>query len=223
MIIVHHLNKSRSQRILWLLEEFELEYEVVTYERLPSMAAPASLKQVHPLGKSPVIVDRGANGEELVVAESGAIIEYLVDRYGAGRLKPQPGSSEYLKYQYWMHFAEGSFMPPLVMYLIFSTLPPRVPFFIRPFAHMICSGVINSYLIPSATNILQFVEGELEKSTWFAGAELSAADIQMSFPLEAAETRIGFADFPKIREFLERVRARPAYARASARVGGSFL
>ncbi|MEH2424740.1 MAG: glutathione S-transferase [Nostoc sp.] len=219
MITVHHLNNSRSQRVLWLLEELGVEYEVKRYDRDPkTMLAPASLREVHPLGKSPVITD-GA----LTLAESGAIIEYLVERYGNRRLIPAPGTPERLRYTYWLHYAEGSAMPPLVLKLIFDQIEKGpIPFFARPIARAIVSRVKNSFIEPQIAQHLDYQEAEIKKSTWFAGNEFTAADIQMSFPLEAAAARAGLnASRPKLMAFLDRIHTRPAYQRALER-GGTY-
>ena len=219
MITVHHLNNSRSQRILWLLEELGLEYEVKRYERDPkTMLAPASLREVHPLGKSPVITD-GA----LTLAESGAIIEYLVDHYGHGRLIPAAGTPDRLRYTYWLHYAEGSAMPPLLVKLIFDQIEQSpMPFFVRPIAQSIVNRVKRSYTEPQITQQLDYLEAEIGKSTWFAGNEFTAADIQISFPLEAAASRAGLdASRPKLMNFLDRIHDRPAYQRALDR-GGTY-
>ena len=217
MIVVHHLNNSRSQRVLWLLEELGLEYEVKRYQRDPkTMLAPASLKAVHPLGKSPVITD-GAN----TIAESGAIIEYLVERYGQGRLIPAAGTPEKLRWTYWLHFAEGSAMPPLLMKLVFDKVESSpMPFFVKPIARGIASKVKHSFIMPNINSQLAYMEAELEKEKWFAGNEFTAADIQMSFPLEAAAMRGGLDErLPKLMAFLQRIHARPAYQRALERGG----
>lgn len=219
MIIVHHLNNSRSQRILWLLEELGLEYEVKRYDRDPTtMLAPESLRAVHPLGKSPVITD-GA----LTLAESGAIIEYLVDRYGDGRLAPPIGTPERLRYIYWLHYAEGSAMPLLVLRLIFNKIEASpMPFFVRPIARLIIDRVKQSFIEPQIALHLGYLEAELEKSLWFVDSEFTAADIQMSFPLEAAAARAGLdISRPKLMDFLDRIHARPAYRRALER-GGAY-
>lgn len=219
MIIVHHLNNSRSQRVLWLLEELGLTYEVKRYERDPeTMLAPESLRVVHPLGKSPVITD-GA----LTLAESGAIVEYLVDRYGEGRLIPAPGTPDRLQYTYWLHYAEGSAMPPLLLKLIFEMIETRPqPFFVRPIARMITSRVQSSFIEPQIAQHLNYLEAELEKSLWFAGNDFTAADVQMSFPLEAAAARAGLnSSRPNLMSFLQRIHARPAYQRALER-GGTY-
>jgi glutathione S-transferase len=217
MIVVHHLNNSRSQRVLWLLEELGLEYEVKRYQRDPkTMLAPASLKAVHPLGKSPVITD-GAN----TIAESGAIIEYLVERYGNGRLIPAAGTPDKLRWTYWLHFAEGSAMPPLLMKLVFDKVESSpMPFFVKPIARGIASKVKSSFIMPNINSQLAYMEAELESSKWFAGNEFTAADIQMSFPLEAAAMRGGLDErLPKLTAFLQRIHARPAYQRALERGG----
>jgi glutathione S-transferase len=217
MITVHHLNNSRSQRVLWLLEELGAAYEIVRYERDPkTMLAPASLKAVHPLGKSPVITEDG-----LTVAESGAIIEYLVERHGKGRLVPPPGTPERLRYTYWLHFAEGSAMTPLLLALIFGRLPRQpMPFFVRPIVRTLSDKVSKALIEPQLRSQQRFMESELAKSTWFAGDEFTAADIQMSFVVEASATRGGLgANHPRLTAWLERIHARPAYRRALEKGG----
>lgn len=218
MLTVHHLANSRSQRVLWLLEELAVPYEVKRYERDPqTMLAPEALRQVHPLGKSPVITDG-----ELTVAESGAIIEYLVERYGDGRLIPPPGTPERLRYRYWLHYAEGSAMPPLVLKLVFDRIETApMPFFVRPVARGIAREVKNSFILPDINRHLDYIEGELRKAPWFAGSEFSAADVQMSFPLEAAAWRGVLGSRPLLGDFLARIHARPAYRRALER-GGAY-
>jgi len=216
MITVHHLNNSRSQRVLWLLEELGLPYEIKHYQRdAKTSLAPPELRQVHPLGKSPVITDGG-----LTVAESGAILEYLVDKYGQGRLKPTDEQA-LLHYRYFMHFAEGSAMPPLVMKLIFNKIKRApMPFFVKPIAKGIADKVLGGFVQPNIDAQLKFLEAELTARPWFAGAEMTAADVQMSFPLEAAAARGGSLDgYPKIKAFLERIHARPAYRKALERGG----
>jgi glutathione S-transferase len=217
VIVVHHLENSRSQRILWLLEELGVPYEVKRYARNPeTMLAPPALRAVHPLGKSPVVTDEGRT-----VAESGAIIEYLVERYGNGRLIPPPGTPERLRYTYWMHYAEGSAMPPLLIKLVFDRVETApMPFFVKPFARAIAGQVKRTFIAPQITLHLDYMEGELAKAPWFAGGDLTAADIQMSFPLEAAAARGGLdASRPKLMAFLERVHAMPAYKRALEKGG----
>jgi glutathione S-transferase len=215
MITVHHLNNSRSQRVLWLLEELGIEYQIKHYQRdAKTMLAPPQLKAVHPLGKSPVITDGN-----ITVAESGAIIEYLVEHYGKGQLRPAAGTPESLRYSYWMHYAEGSIMPLLVMTLIFSVIPKRSPALVRPIAKGIVNNVEKNFLGPNLKTHLDYIESELVKHNWFAGAELSAADIQMSFALEAASARGPQGERPKIAAFLQRIHARPAYKRALEKGG----
>lgn len=216
MITVHHLNNSRSQRILWLLEELGLEYDIKYYERDPkTMLAPESLRQVHPLGKSPVIT----NGD-LTLAESGAIIEYLVRQYG-GRFSPAVDTPEYVRYIYWLHYAEGSAMPPLLLKLIFDRIEQQpMPGLVKPIARIITSRTNSAFIEPQITQHLNYLEAELGKGLWFVGDEFTAADIQMSFPIEAAAARAGLdASRPKLMDFLDRIHTRPAYQRALERGG----
>lgn len=217
MITVHHLNNSRSQRVLWLLEELGLPYEIKKYQRdAKTMLAPPELMQVHPLGKSPVITDDGQT-----IAETGAIVEYLLERHGNGRLVPPAGTPERLRWRYWLHFAEGSAMPPLLLKLIFERIKVTpMPFFAKPIAKGISNKVLTAMVEPNLKRQLDFMEAELGKSEWFAGAEFSAADIQMSFPIEAAAQRAGLdASRPKLMAFLKRIHARPAYQKALERGG----
>ena len=216
MIIVHHLNNSRSQRILWLLEELEIDYEVRHYERdKTTMLAPPQLRAVHPLGKSPVITDG-----DVTVAETGAIVEYLLDRYGAGRLRPARGTAEGRQLTYWLHYAEGSIMPLMVMTLIFRRVETApMPFFVKPVARAIVGKVRGGYLDPNIKTHLDFMEAEISRTGWFAGDNFSAADIQMSFPVEAANARGALEGRPNLSAFLDRIHARPAYRRALERGG----
>ena len=218
MIVVHHLNNSRSQRLLWLLEELGLDYEIKRYQRnAKTMLAPPELRAVHPLGKSPVLTDGGNT-----LAESGAIMEYLVERYGNGRFIPPAGTPERLRYTYFLHYAEGSAMTPLLLKLIFERIPPSVPFFIRPVAKAISARVMARLVTPQLKSHLDFLEGELAKGPWFAGPEFSAADVQMSFVLEAAQSRGGLdASRPRLMDWLARIHARPAYMKAIER-GGEY-
>lgn len=219
MIVVHHLNNSRSQRVLWLLEELGLPYEIKLYQRDPkTMLAPPELRAVHPLGKSPVITDDG-----LSIAESGAILEYLLERYGQGRLAPAAGTPERLRYTYWMHFAEGSAMPPLLMKLVFDRVESSpMPFFVKPIARAIAQKVKNSFIMPNLKTQRDYMESELTRSKWFAGEEFSAADVQMSFPIEAAAARGGLdPTYLNLQGYLQRIHARPAYLRALER-GGKY-
>ncbi|HSX63864.1 MAG TPA: glutathione S-transferase [Pseudoxanthomonas sp.] len=219
MITVHHLNNSRSQRVLWLLEELGLDYTVLRYQRDPAtMLAPPSLRAVHPLGKSPVLVD----GEH-TLAESGAVLEYLVERYDAARrFAPSPGTPEHLRYRYWLHYAEGSAMPPMLLSLVFSRIKQApMPFFIKPIARGIADKTMRSFVSPQVKLHLDYMESELGKQRWFAGDDFSAADIQMSFPVEAAAARAGLGNYPNLQAFLQRIHARPAYQRALEQ-GGPF-
>lgn len=219
MITVHHLENSRSQRVLWLLEELGLPYEIRRYERdRQSMLAPPELRQVHPLGKSPVITDGG-----FTLAESGAIVEYLIEQHGAGRLIPAAGTPERQRYRYWLHYAEGSAMPPLLLKLVFDQIEKaRMPWIARPIAKAISAKTKSAFILPSIRQHLDYMEAELAARDWFAGDEFSGADIQMSFPLEAAAARGGLnASRPRLMDFLERIHARPAYQRALEK-GGPF-
>ena len=221
MITVHHLNNSRSQRVLWLLEELGVKYKVRRYERdRKTMLAPPEIKAVHPLGKSPVITEG-----KVTVAESGAIVEYLQDTHGDGRLRPAAGTPERLRFTYWLHYAEGSAMTPLMLALVFREVAKApMPFFVRPIARAIAAGAMKSFIAPQIDLHVDYMEGELGKSTWFAGEEFTAADIQMSFPVEAvaAHGRLGLTR-PKLTAFLERIHARPAYQRALEQGGPYHL
>nr|WP_299240192.1 glutathione S-transferase [uncultured Halomonas sp.] len=219
MIRVHHLENSRSQRVLWLLEELGLDYEIVEYARDPeTMLAPAALKQVHPLGKSPVVTDG-----KITLAESGAIIDYLIERYDTKRsLIPAPDGADHRHYRFWLHYAEGSAMPLLVMKLVFSRLgKPPVPAPMRPLGNMFAGGVKDKFLDPQIRQHMDFWEEVLGKSTWFAGEHFTAADIQMSFPLLALDARGELKGSPNIEACLARMRERPAYQHAIEK-GGEF-
>jgi glutathione S-transferase len=217
MVVVHHLNNSRSQRVLWLLEELGVPYEVKRYERdAKTMLAPPALLAIHPLGKSPVITDG-----EIIFAESGAIIEYLVEKYGEGRMRPPAGSPQRLKYLYWLHYAEGSAMPPLLFRLVFNRIASNpAPWPVSAIARRIAATVEKSFIEPNLSRHLNYMEAELNAQAWFAGEEFTAADVQMSFPLEAAASRGGLnASRPKLMAFLDRIHARDAYKRALQRGG----
>jgi glutathione S-transferase len=216
MITVHHLENSRSQRVLWLLEELELPYEIRRYERdEATMLAPPELLKIHPLGKSPVITD----GDK-TIAESGAIVEYIVSTYGNGRLIPPEGSPERLRYTYWLHYAEGSAMPPLLLKLVFGVLPERAPWFVKPIVKGISDTANKTFIDPQLKLHADFWESELAKTGWFVGSDLTAADVQMSFPLEATDTRAGIdAGYPNVHTFLDRIHTRPAYRRALEKGG----
>jgi glutathione S-transferase len=215
VLIVHHLNNSRSQRVLWLLEELGLPYEIRFYERDPvTRLAPPALRAVHPLGKSPVLVDG-----DVSVAETGAIVEYLVDKNG-GRLRPEEGTPERRRWTYWMHFAEGSLMQQLLLDLILSSAPARAPEPMRAAATAVTDGARQGYVAPNLKAMFDLVEAELGRSPWFAGEEFSAADVMMSFPLETARARSGaFEGRPRLAAFVERIHARPAYRKALVRGG----
>ena len=216
MIIVHHLENSRSQRILWLLEELNLSYEIKSYKRDPkTMLAPPELKEVHPLGKSPVITDNGK-----VIAESAFIIDYLVNNYGNGKLKPQ-NEDDLLRYTYWLHYAEGSAMTPLLMKLVFDKVESSpMPFFVKPIAKKISQAVKSSWINQQIKLHLDYMENEISKTGWFAGNEFSAADIMMSYPIEAASARGGVGR-KNLEAFHQKIITRPAYQRAIER-GGPF-
>ena len=215
MIIVHHLNNSRSQRVLWLLEELGLPYEVKRYERdAKTMLAPPELKAIHPLGKSPVITD----GDK-VVAETGAIVEYILETYGQGRLIPAPGTPERLRHTYWLHYAEGSAMTPLLLKLVFTALPARAPGLLKGLVKSIAGKAQTGFVDPQIKAHVDYWDAELAKSEWFAGSAFTAADIMMSFPLEAGAARGGASSRPRVKAFLEKIHARPAYQRALERGG----
>jgi len=217
MITLHHLNSSRSQRILWLLEELKTPYEIKFYERDKiTILAPKELKKIHALGKSPVITDG-----DVTVAESGAIIEYLVQTYG-NDLYPQHGSAQHRDYTYWMHYAEGSLMPQMLIKLIFDKVKNSpMPFFVKPIARMIANKVLDSYAGPNIKTNLTFIENHLSLQEWFCGDKLTGADIQMSFPLEAMIAREGGDQYPNIAAFVRKFQARPAYQRA-LEAGGEY-
>ena len=226
MITVHHLETSRSQRILWLLEELDLPYEIKLYKRDPkTRLAPPELKAVHPLGKSPVITDG-----KVTIAESAAIIEYLVDNYGQNlqgelaQLQPAHGTAAHRQCRFWLHYAEGSLMNWLVMKLVFMSIPTQpMPFFVRPIAKAICAQVQAKLVDPNLATALDFMEAHLATHKWFAGKDLSMADFQMSFPVEAALSRSAEdGKFPKLHAYRERMVARPAYQRALEK-GGPVL
>jgi glutathione S-transferase len=217
MITVHHLNNSRSQRVLWLLEELGMDYAIQRYQRDPkTLLAPAALRAVHPLGKAPIITDG-----DLTLAESGAIIDYLLDRYGGGRLVTAPNTPERMRYTYFMHYAEGSAMLPLVLKVIFTQMPRApMPALVRPLVRGVAKRALRSFVDPQIALHVAYMEGELSKTPWFAGESFTAADIQMSFPIEAAAARGGVdASRPRLTAFLKRIHDRPAYQRALEKGG----
>ncbi|KAI8817575.1 glutathione S-transferase domain protein [Fimicolochytrium jonesii] len=208
-ITLHYLNNSRAQRIIWLLDELDIKFDLKRYERGPDMRAPKELKLVHPLGKSPVITD----GDK-TIAESGAIVDYIVDTYGAGRLKPAAGTNEAIQYSHWLHFAEGSLMFPLLMTLVFGSTVKQSPFFVRPLVSGISSAVHSKFIDPELKTLFDYIEKHLEVNEYFTGSEFTAADIQMTFPLEAALGRAKEFMGPKTIAFIEKMHARPAYQQA---------
>ncbi|THD44371.1 MAG: glutathione S-transferase [Bradyrhizobium sp.] len=216
MIIVHHLENSRSHRVLWLLEELGVSYEIKLYKRDPvTMLAPPALRAVHPLGKSPVIVD-GA----ITLGESGAIVEYLVEKYPAPAMAPARGTAEWARYLYWLHFAEGTAMPSLLLKLVLHRMATAPPWPIRPIVAPVVRRARDQIVTPRLAENLDLMEAELNRSTWFAGEAFSAADIQMSYPIEASVRRAGLdARRPKLMAYLQRIRERPAYRRAAERGG----
>ena len=226
MLTLHHLETSRSQRILWLLEELKVPYELKIYQRdAKTRLAPPELKAIHPLGKSPVITDG-----EITVAESGAILEYLVETYGhlgqkeLANLTPAAGTEEHRQCRFWMHYAEGSLMNWMVMKLVFMTIPTQpMPFFVRPIARIICQQVQNKLVDPNVNTALAFMDAHLASHKWFAGEQLSVADFQMSFAVEAALAR-GTQDsqYPHLQAYRERLVKRPAYKRA-VQLGGPVI
>lgn len=220
MIKLHHLNNSRSQRILWMLEELGVEYEIVKYRRdEKTNLAPAALKKIHPLGKSPVITDV-FNGKEATLAESAAIVDYLSTHYGGTDFVPARGTKEYLDYNYWMHFSEGSLMAMLIVKMMFDRVRVApLPFFLKPVARKIADAAMAAYPGPNLNNMLIMIEDHLSRHEWFVADQLSAADIQMSFPLEATVARGGAENLPNIQAFVKRIQSRPAYQRALEKGG----
>jgi glutathione S-transferase len=204
--------------VLWLLEELGVAYEMKRYARDPeTQLAPPELRRIHPLGKSPIVTDG-----ERTLAESGPILDYLVDRHGQGRLRPAAGTDARLRYDYWLHYAEGSAMSPLLMSLVFTTVKKKAPWPVRPIAKAIADKVFQGFIHPQLKTHFDWIESELGKSTWFAGDELTAADIQMSYPIEAHQTRGEPASRPNTAAWLERVHARPAYKKA-IEIGGPAI
>lgn len=217
MITVHHLENSRSQRILWLLEELGIDYEIKHYQRdVKTGLAPAELFEVHPLGKSPVITDG-----ELTVAESGLIIEYLIETYGNGELMPVRGTPENLEFRYWLHYAEGTFMTLMIITLVFNRIESAPqPFFIKPITKSIARKAKAGYSGPNIKLNLDYLENVLQNSKWFCGEQMSGADIMMSFPVEAAAVRTDLkANYPSLAKFHQRIKRLPAYKRAIKKGG----
>lgn len=219
MITLHHLNNSRSQRIIWLLEELKLEYVIEFHDRdAKTYLAPDSLKTVHALGKSPVIMDDQTG---MTLAESGLIIEYLVQTYGQ-HLMPEQGTPEYWQYLYWLHFSEGSLMPPMVMNLVLTKVKSSpMPFFVKPIAKKIADQIVKQFSGPNIKRSLEFIEDHLSQNTWFCGDQLTGADVQMSFPLEASAARGMLDQYPNTLAYVKRFKALPAYQAALAK-GGDY-
>jgi glutathione S-transferase len=215
VILVHHLENSRSQRVLWLLEELGLSYEIVRYARDPkTMRAPPELQKIHPLGKSPVVE---VDGEML--AESGAVIETLVERFGP-QLRPEPGTDAFRWYRFFLHYAEGSLATPLLVALLTQMIRRSpVPFFLKPIVRRVGETLDRQYTTPELQRHFDFLEQHLVSHEWFAGESFSAADIQMSFGLEAAGSRGGLGDRPALTSWLAHIHAREAYQRALSRGG----
>lgn len=218
MLVLHHLNNSRSQRILWLLEELQVDYTLKTYQRdAVTNLAPAQLKLVHPLGRAPVITDG-----DVTLAESGAIIKYIATQYGNGDVFSELSEAEKQQLSFWMHFAEGTFMPPLVTKMVLEKGKAKAsPFFIKFIVEKFVDAVMNAYFGPNIKANIEYVERHLTSNTWFLGDKLSSADFQMSFPLEAIVARQGKQVFPAITAFVERVHSRDAYKRALQK-GGQY-
>lgn len=216
MLTLHHLERSRSHRVLWMLEELGIDYKIETYKRdSKTLLAPDKLKNIHPLGKSPVITDG-----DRTIAESSVILDYLADRYGDGRLKPIKESDEYWDYQYFLQAAEGSFMPYLFLSFVMSRLSKSpVPVVIRPVGKALSLGLQQKLIDPNLKGQFHFINQHLAENTWLAGDEFTAADIQMSYPLLAAESRSNLKDYPLILNFLEKIRNREAYRKALEKGG----
>lgn len=216
MLTVHHLEESRSHRILWLLEELDVEYQLEQYQRDPeTRLAPDSLSEVHPLGKSPVITD-----DDRTVAESGAIIEYILDRHDEGQLRPERGTDAHQRYRYWMHYAEGSAMPHLLLRIVFAEVPRQTPWPVSVAAGALSNRVEDEYITPMIRKHLDFWESELADRDYFAGDEFTAADIQMSVPLEGAAAGVDPDEYPHVHGLVDRLRERAGYRRAVERGGG---
>lgn len=216
MITIHHLENSRSQRILWLLEELGLEYQIKAYKRdAETRLAPPELLAIHPLGKSPVLEQDGK-----VIAESGAIVEYLLEHHDHKGLLPDKSSDAYQRYKYWLHYAEGTIMPFMLISLILNRIESApVPFFVKPIAKGIAAKVRDGFLAPNINRNLAFIEQTLADSAWLAGDNMSGADIMMSFPVEAAAARAGLDSSPNMKAYLDKIHARPAYQRAIEKGG----
>ncbi|MBS0288627.1 MAG: glutathione S-transferase [Proteobacteria bacterium] len=214
MITVHHLNNSRSHRIIWLLEELEVAYEIKSYQRKPNLQAPSTLKAIHPLGVAPIITD-----DNLTLTESGAIIEYILNKYGDNQLKPAFNTPDGVQYYFWLHFAEGSFMPMLLLQLVFENVYQHLPFLIKPIFKAIKTRVNHHLMSPRIVLQLKYIESILQKKEWLAGPSFTAADIQMAIPLLWAMESGSYKEFAKIDAYLERIKARAAFVRALEKGG----
>jgi glutathione S-transferase len=204
MITIYHLSTSRSERIVWLMEELGLEYKLELFQREPNGAAPHALKAIHPLGKAPVIRDG-----DTVLAESGAIVDYIVHRYGGDRLAVQPKAAEYARYLYWLHFAEGSLMSLALIALVLTRVPEG------------STSPAGTRVLARLTQMLSFVDSELANGPYFAGAAFTAADVMMTFPFTTMRLFLDYdlAPFPNILAYLKRIESRPAYQKAMALAG----
>ena len=211
MITIHNLNNSRSIRMIWLMEELGLDYEIKQYKRNKTTGlADTDYRNLHPLGKSPIITD----GEEPLV-ESGAIVDTILERYGNGKLQPKPGSADWVSYRYWMHAVEGSLMPLLVLKLVLNRMETKSPFFIRPLMSVVTSKVNGAYVTPSLEGFFNYMNATLSRSPWLTGEDFTAADIMMGYPIEAANARGGLgANYPNIEAYVQRIQSREAYKRA---------
>jgi len=220
-ITVYHLENSRSLRILWLLEELKLPYDLKKYDRTAEKLAPVELKQAHPLGKAPVITIRDeTTGKTITLAESGAIVEYIVKRFGkdSGLGPAENNDEELASYLYYLHYAEGSAMLPLMLHMIFSNMPKRAPILVRPLVSMISNGALSSFIAPRLKQNFGFLESQLKAapSNYFLGGRLTAADILLSFPIDACPD---LDNYPTLKAWLAKIKARPAY-RAAEEKGG---
>ncbi|QJR81195.1 glutathione S-transferase [Alteromonas pelagimontana] len=217
MLTLHHLNNSRSQRILWLLEELGVEYHLEIYQRdSQTNLAPPELRAVHPLGRSPVLTtDHGA------LAESGAIVEYIISRYATTDFVKPDDEQLYQQYLFWLHFAEGSLMPPMVARLVLSKAKEKAPFLIKPIAGKFADAIVHAYYGPNLERSLRYVESYLSSHDWFAGPRPTGADVQMLFPLETLVARGGAKNYPAITKWVKYVHDRPAYQRALEK-GGKY-
>ncbi|KAF9069458.1 thioredoxin-like protein [Rhodocollybia butyracea] len=217
MLTVHHLNDSRSQRILWLLEELEVPYEIKKYQRLPTLLAPPELLAVNPLGKAPVIVDGEVN-----LAESGAIIEYIMRKYGKGKLQPAEGTQAAIDDLYYLHYSEGTIMPLFVLRFICNAVPEQSPWFIRWLLSMVFNQLSAQFVDVEIKKNIDMIESHLSKKDWLAGgSEPTSADFSMSYAMEIIEKYKLGGPGGASHAYVKRMQARPAYKRALER-GGEY-